>query len=332
MPSEKIRPSFDPNRQTLGKLFPLQTPFNVIIDSSERCNFQCSYCFRSSKNKSAWGYAKSNELMNWDIFTRIVEQVKEFPEEIKHISISHHGEPLCNPELPHMAKYIKEQGIKSRVSMHTNASLLNDKMIEELAEAQIDKIVVSLQGLSSKKYKEVCNADIEFSDLVNKLSKLYEKKTNTKIFIKIMDTALGEGEEALFYKIFEPIADGVFVETEVPIWKDVETTAQNVAYNKYGMSFPIQKCCPLIFHTIVVTTNGDVYPCTQILWKDKLGNINQDTLSSLWNSPVRKDLLRRQCLLDNPEACTDCFIRQNSIYGTGDMIDEYREEILSRLK
>lgn len=331
MRSEKIKPSYDTNRKILGKIYPLQTPFNLIIDSSERCNFQCSYCFRSNKSKEIWGYAQSNEIMCWDIFKRVIAQVKDFPEEIRQISISHHGEPLCNPELPRMIRYIKEQGIRSRVSMHTNASLLNEQVIGELAKSQIDKIVVSLQGLSDEKYKEVCKANIDFSMLVYNLKRLYEKKMNTQLYVKIMDTALEHGQEKRFYDIFEPIADRVYIETEVPIWKGTDKDVKTVLYNKYGTAFPVQQCCPLIFHTIVVAPNGDVYPCTQVLRKDKLGNIKQDTLFYLWNSPARKELLRKQCLLDNPEICTDCFIRQNSVYSEEDMIDEYREEILERL-
>lgn len=332
MKSEKIKPSFDRNRQVLGKIYPLNTPFNVVIDSSERCNFRCSYCFRSSENKEAWGYAENNELMPWDIFTRIVEQIKEFPEEVKQISLSHHGEPLCNPRLPHMAKYIKEQGIRSRISIHTNASLLSDEIIDLLVESEIDKVVVSLQGLSSQKYREVCKADVDFSVLVGKLKRLYEKKTNTQLFIKIMDLALEEGERQLFYDIFEPIADRVFIEKEVQIWKNTKKKNRNMFYNKYGTDFPLQQCCPLIFHTIVVIPNGDVYPCTQILRKDKLGNVKEDTLKNFWFSSARTDLLRKQCLLKNPEICRDCFIGQNSIYAPEDLIDEYRWEILKRLE
>ncbi len=331
MKSEKIKPSFDADRQILGKVYPLRTPFNVIIDSSERCNFRCSYCFRSSENRDVWGYAQDNELMPWEIFTRTVEQIKEFPDEVKQISLSHHGEPLCNPRLPHMAKYIKEQGIRSRISMHTNASLLNDEIVDMLAESEIDKIVVSLQGLSAGKYREICKADVDFSALVRNLGRLHEKKVTTQLFVKVMDASLEEGEAQLFYDMFAPIADRVFIEKEVQIWKDLETKDGNMIYNKYGTDFPRQQCCPLIFHTIVVIPNGDVYPCTQILRKDKLGNVKEDTLKNFWCSSARMELLKRQCLLENPDICRDCFIGQNSIYAREDMIDEYREEILERL-
>lgn len=333
----EIKPSFDTNRQVLGEILPLDTPFTVIVDSSELCNFRCQYCFRADDDKSKWGYAKDNRMMEWDTFVRIIDQIQEFPQTVRQISLSNHGEPLTNRKLPEMVKYIKKQGINSRVSIHTNAALLNEEYAKDLADSNIDRIIVSLQGLSSQKYEEVCKAKINFDTFYHNLSVLYRHKKNTQIYYKIMDVALNDGEEDKFYEMFSPISDRVYVEKMVPIWKDVDLefagkkSSKDVIYNKYGDGFIKQGCCPLIFHTIVVDTLGDVYPCTQLLTPYVLGNIKNHTLLELWNSKERKELLIRQCENNNPEICKDCYILQNSIFAKEDMIDEYREEILKRL-
>jgi len=328
----KIVPSFDNKRSVLGEVLPLKTPFNVIIDTSERCNFQCKYCFRSDADKDKWGYAKNNQLMEWDIFIKIVEQVKEFEDEIRQISLSGHGEPLCNRKIPDMVRYIKLQGIHSRVSIHTNASLLDREFIDDLIDSDIDRIVVSLQGITSEKYWEVCHARVNIEEFYGNLQYLYQNKKHTQVHIKIMNVALEAGEEKKFYQLFIPIGDRIFIEQEVPIWKGVNSDKGKYEIeNKYGDSFPIQKCCPLIFHTIMITPNGDVYPCTQLLREDRLGNIKDNSLRELWECEYRMQLLRKQCELDNPEICKDCYIRQNSIYSVEDMIDNYRERILERL-
>lgn len=332
MDTNRIVPSFDSKRSILGEILPLKTPFNVIIDVSERCNFQCQYCFRGDTDKNKWGYAKDNQLMDWNVFAKTVEQVKEFEDEVRQISLSGHGEPLCNRKIPDMVRFIKAQGIHSRVSFHTNASLLEREFIDDLIDSDIDRIVVSLQGMDSEKYWEVCHAKINFNDFYNNLTYLYKNKNHTQIHIKIMDVALNKGEEDKFYQRFGLIGDRVFIEHEVPIWKGVESEQEKIEIeNKYGNHFPLQKCCPLIFHTIMVIPNGDVYPCTQLLRKDKLGNIHEDSLRELWESKYRTELLMRQCELNNPEICSDCYIRQNSIYSEEDMIDSYRDEILKRL-
>lgn len=332
MDTNKIVPSFDGKRSILGEILPLKTPFNVIIDVSERCNFQCQYCFRGDADKSKWGYAKNNQLMDWITFVKIVEQVLEFEDEVRQISLSGHGEPLCNRKIPDMVRFMKAQGIRSRISIHTNASLLDREYIDDLTDSDIDRIVVSLQGMTSEKYWEVCHAKINFDNFYDNLAYLYKNKKHTQVYIKIMDVALEKGEEDNFYKKFCPVGDRVFIEQEVPIWKGVESEkGKKEIENKYGNRFPLQKCCPLIFHTIMVIPNGDVYPCTQILREDKLGNVNGTSLREMWEGNVRRNLLLRQCELDNPGICEQCYIRQNSIYTKEDMIDEYRLEIKERL-
>ena len=333
----EIKPSFDTNRQVLGKILPLNTPFTVIIDSSEVCNFRCGYCFRAESDKLKWGYAQDNQMMEWDTFVRIIEQIQEFPQAVRHISLSNHGEPLTNRNLPDMVRYIKKQGIDSKVSIHTNGALLNEEYAKDLADSNIDRIVVSLQGLSSEKYKEICGVEIDFNAFYHNLSILYEHKRNTQICFKIIDVALDNGGEEKFYEMFSTIGDRVYVEKMVPIWKDVDfesigkSSSKEMIYNKYGDGFPKQECCPLIFHTIVVLPNGDVYPCTQLLTPNVLGNIKNHTLLELWNSEERKTLLIRQCKKNNPEICKDCYILQNSIFTQEDMIDGYRKEILKKL-
>lgn len=330
----KIKPSFDENRQRLGEVLPLRAPFNILLDSSEVCNFKCGYCFRADRNRSVWGYAQKNNLMEWDTFARAVNQILEFDEPVKQISLSGHGEPLCNRRIPDMVRYIKEKGITSRVSLHTNASLLDETYTLDLADSGIDRVVVSLQGMTSEKYKEVCGAAVDIERLYKMLALFYENKKNTMLHIKIADAALEQGEEEAFYERFLPIADRVFVEKVVPIWKETEFSKkqlQEMTQNKYGARFPKQQCCPVLFHTLLVTPGGDVYPCTQLLYPEPLGNVRESTLVQLWNGEDRKRLLREQLELCAPEICKGCYIKDNSIFTEEDLIDTYRGEILKRL-
>ncbi|SHE95398.1 radical SAM protein [Schwartzia succinivorans] len=329
-----IKESFDTNRQILGKILPLDTPFTVIVDASEVCNLKCNYCFRSDRNKDNWGYAKALNKMEWNTFVKIINQIKEFPQSVKQISLSCHGEPLTNSNLAKMVSHIKSEGIKSRVSIHTNATLLTETYARELAQSGIDRIVVSLQGLNSEAYERICGVKIDYNKFYNNLKLLYGYKgEKTQIYIKIANTALCEGEEQEFYDMFTPIADRVFIEQIVPIWKNVDSVGVNMdIQNKYGKKFKKQKCCPLIFHTVVVLPNGDVYPCTQLLSEEKLGNINDNSLLHYWQSDRRQELLKQQLELRSPQMCEDCSILNNSIYSEADMIDEYRFEILGRMK
>lgn len=332
----EIKPSFDTNRQILGEIMPIRTPFTVILDSSEVCNFKCSYCFRSDKDKSSWGYAVRNDLMSWDVFEKVVAQMKEFPDDIKQISLSNHGEPLCNKRLPEMIRYIKQENLKGRISLHTNASLLTEDMALDLADANPGRVVVSLQGMNSEMYQKVCGYNLDFANFVKCIRVFYENKRDAELSIKIMNTALkDQAEEQMFYEVFQPISDRVFVEQAVPIWKNIKVDIEddNLAYNKYGMGFKYQSICPLIFHTIVVAPNGDVYACTQLDGTKPIGNVLDKSLVGIWRSEERKRLLCLQ--LDDscfPEECVGCGIKQNTIYSEADMLDPYKVQIKKRLR
>lgn len=326
-----IEKSFNQNRNVLGEVIPLSTPYTVLIDISDMCNLRCNYCFRYDESIEAKDYRK-NKLMDWKTFVRVVEQLKEFPEQIKRISLSNHGEPLCNRNLPQMVRYIKEAGFTGNVEIHTNALLLDEKYIDEICEAQIDRVVISIQGLCSEKYKEVCGVEVDFEQFVERLRLFYNSKKHTQICIKIVDVAV-KGEEDRFYQIFSPIADRVFIEKVVPLWTGAGEEEIEKIGNKYGDNFSVQHCCPLTFYTVDILPDGTIYPCSHIAPPFKLGNVYDTTIKNAWESAKKRDFLKE--MLTNGrfeiDACRKCFVPQNTVLTKEDSIDNYREEILNRM-
>lgn len=332
-------PSYDTDRQELGKILPVDTPFVVLLDCSEVCNFKCHYCFRSGKPSEVWGFCKNQEIMSWEIFELARQQLKDFPGKIKKISLSGHGEPLCNRALPKMVRSLKEHSISGKTEIHTNASLLTEEYAYELAKCGIDKIVVSLQGMTSEKYQQVCGVKINYQKFYECLQILYKEKMNTQINIKIVDQALDKGEEKLFYERFSPIADHVFIEKIVPLFKGVDYSSivenpTNSNYNKYAQKFEFQQCCIQAFYTLLVAPCGDIYPCAQMDAPFCLGNIREISLLEAWNSSQRTDFLRLHLQKGRgiiPQ-CQNCYIPQNTVKVDKDVIDPYRNEILRRME
>ena len=336
MQSEKyknIEKSYSKDRHILGEQIPLRTPYTVILDISDMCNLQCKYCFRGNLDIETEYYRK-NRLMSWETFERIVTQLKDFPDQIKRIALSNHGEPLCNKKLPEMVKYIKSQGFTGKTEIHTNAVLLDEKYVRELCESHIDRVVVSIQGLNTESYEKICGLKVNFQYLVKMLTLFYQSKTNTQIHIKTVDVAV-EGQEDKFYDIFSPIADRVFVEKVVPIWTGMEITKNNKnVRNKYGDNFPVQKCCPITFYSINILPDGTIFPCTNLKPSYVLGNIHEISLIDAWNGEKRKLFLRQ--MLEKTRfvntICEKCYIPQNTVKTEADSIDVYRKEIINRLK
>ena len=334
----KVHPSYDTKRIVLGKALPLEAPFRVTIDSSEVCNFRCNYCFRSEPVSSNWGYAQKNQIMEWDTFTRIVEQLKEFPTEPKVIALSGSGEPLCNKKIPQMAHYIKEIGFHAKTEMHTNAALLTEDNVKNIAQSGIDKIVISLQGLSKEDYKKVCRTSIDFDAFYKRLEELYKyKSSNTVINIKIVREAFERPEqEEIFYKLFSPIADNVFVENVIALWQQQKKydDAANVESNKFGANLGDINRCPILFTNLTISPEGNIWPCCVIDPPFCLGNVNQISLLQAWNSQQRREFMKKNLLEGHMchEKCSICYFPKGYVKTEEDIIDPYYLEILDRLE
>lgn len=333
-----VEPSYNKNRLYLGKVLPLDTPLSVILDVSERCNFKCNYCFRSGKKDENWGYAVKNNLMSMELFQKVVKQLSAFPQKIKVISLSGHGEPLCNPEISAMVRYLRESSMTERIEMHTNASLLTEQAALEIAQAGFSRIVVSLQGLDARDYERVCGARLDWDNFYSCLQILHANRVDgLKIHVKISEAALSAedyvADEERFYALFEPVADTISVEKVTPLWKNLRFES-NKTVNKYGQDTGSVECCPILFYKMWVAPDGEIYPCTGLPAPMSLGNILNTTLSEAWNGEKRREFLISHLLRPRGgcSACADCFVPVNTVTTDKDRIDPFRKEILARLE
>ena len=334
----EIKESYNTERLCLGEKLPLNTPLSVIFDLSERCNFKCNYCFRSGEKNESWGYVAKNELMTLEVFETVVKQISQFPQPIKVVSLSGHGEPLYNPNIIKMTNLLRESTAVERIEMHTNASLLTEESIIKIQKAGFSRIVVSLQGLDSSTYEHVCGVKINWEKFYNNLKKLYEnKEDNLKIHIKISEAALDKNhysrDEEKFYTLFGNIADSIFIEKVTPLWKNIKFEIDETK-NKFGENPRQINYCPIVFYKIWVAPNGEMYPCTALPPPMSLGNIRDTSLQNAWNSMERRKFLIEHLHLDrhNYSPCVGCFVPINTVVSEKDFIDPYKEEILRRLE
>ncbi|MCI9365032.1 radical SAM protein [bacterium 1XD42-1] len=332
-----IKASYNEERLCLGEKLPLDTPLSVILDISERCNFKCNYCFRSTERNEGWDYAAKNNLITMKLLKLAVKQLGEFPQKIKSISLSGHGEPLCNPELISIVRYLKKADVTERIEMHTNASVLTEETAKNIAQSGFSKIVVSLQGLDADTYQKVCGIKLNWNTFYERLQILYQNKSSElKIHIKISEAALKkenyEAEKERFYSMFGPIANTVSIEKVTPLWKNLRVGSEEMI-NKYGQKIGIVECCPIVFYKIWVAPDGEIYPCTGLPAPMSFGNIRNTSLTEAWNGQKRQEFLRSHLRRSRGgyAACMDCFVPVNTVTMDKDRIDPYRKEILARM-
>lgn len=282
--SAEIKPICGLDRVKLADAVPLDTPFSMFVFPTTYCNFKCNYCGHSLgpvRMKEQYGF--SPQTMDWDTFSAVVEQAKQFSRPLKLLSLTGHGEPLINPRLPEMVAYIKKSGIAQRIEIISNGSLLTNEKALALIDAGLDGIRISLQGLSGRKYKAVCGVDLDFEAFLDNIRYFYTHRKNTQLFVKIMDIALENGEDEAFYRMFSDISDRMYIERCKPVYNGVQYDGVTTETDRYGNPHEKRDVCPLCFFMLSVFPDGDVEPCDTIYKPLVLGNVRHETLTEMWH-------------------------------------------------
>ena len=334
MDISKKKPLFEPNRMPLYKKVPLDAPMSVTIEPSGICNFRCKYCAQALGNAFDDRHFK-RQFMTMDTFNLVTEQLKKFGK-IKKIHLFRNGEPLCNPNLVEMIRQLRSKDICETININTNASLLTPQYSQNLIDAGLSSLSVSLNGLSAETYKNICGIDVDFQSIYENLKYFYEHRGNCKLFIKIIDIALKDKvEEEKFYSLFSPIADRVYIETAVPVYEsiDYEGMLQEKQVTRSGIPVKEPKVCQIVFFHLHILANGDVVPCNSIEFPIRVWNIRETELYDIWNSKERVEFLWKQLEGKRKEnnICAHCK-RLCQEFQPQDGLDEAVEEIKLRWK
>ena len=332
--ASEIKPICGMERVKLSDQVPLSTPFTVFVFPTTFCNFKCKYCGHSLSDKEMKDkYNFMSQNMNLDTYKLIINQLKAFPNKLKVLSLTGQGEPLLNNNIAQMVSIAKEADIAERIEIITNASLLTKKMSKDLIDAGLSTIRISLQGLSSLKYKEICDYNLEFEKLIENITYFYENKKQCSVFVKVMDIALEENEKEKFYDIFSEISDRMFVEECRPVYDGVEFThGLEVVADRYGRKHKKREVCPLPFFMLGIFPDGDVEPCDTIYKPVILGNIYNETLLQMWNGDNLKEfqIMQLKKQKNYNSRCSSC-CAPDDVSHPEDLLDDVASEILKKI-
>ena len=108
----------------------------VVWNTSRRCNLHCVHCYTESKDK-----IYPNELSHEE-GVALIDQLADFGVPVMMLS---GGEPLYRPDVLELASYAAGKGL--RVVLSTNGSLINSEMAQEIKQAKVSYVGISLDGI-----------------------------------------------------------------------------------------------------------------------------------------------------------------------------------------
>ncbi len=334
MTEVKFKPRIDlENRTKLETVIPLSTPFVIFVDPSDACNFKCKFC-PTGDPKLMKEVGRPLRQMEWDLYTKIVDDICQFDKPIRVLRLYKDGEPLLNKRFPDMIKYAKESGCCDRVDTTTNASLLTQDKALAIAEAGLDRMNISIEGVNSEQYKEFSDYRINFDSLVEKVRFFYENRNGCEMIVKINGDTLTKDDKQKFIDTFGPIADGIFIEHIMSCWPEFELrdVEANSDVGIYGQPIKEIKVCPYPFYSFSINPEGSVSLCF-LDWSRKLliGDVKSQSVKEVWDS---KELQQyREMFLKgdrkNHPVCANC---GQMTHGLPDNIDPYADQILEKIK
>jgi len=322
-------------RTRLETVIPLETPFELQLAVASSCNFRCTYCYWSDPK-----YLKQAELkkgvMDFDLYKKIVDDLDEFPQQIKVLRLMREGEPLLNRRFVDMIRYAKEKQPGVKVDTTTNASRLTPELSDQIIDAGLDKIGISLQGMNAETCKTIAGVEADFDQIVENVIYFCEHRTTCKVYIKVPDIGVTESEKKEFFRFFDQYADELFVEHIHPAWPDLDLTD---LVNKEGIGYygqPVHKkrinVCTLPFYDLTIDFKGIVTACA-VDWerKSNFGDVNKQSLYEIWNGKKFNDFRRMHLGGERGEhvLCGKCDALE---YCGPDIIDDYADVLYEKFR
>lgn len=310
---------------------PLSTPWTLFIEPTNVCGLWCIYC-PTGDTALLKKIGRKNKLMSWELWTKIVDDLRMFPEKIKQANLYKDGESLIHPRFTDMVEYLKAADAADRIWVKTNGSMLTPEYNKRLVTCGLDMIGISVQHVHAQGFYDVAGVKIDYEKYRANILDLYRRSTNTQISIKIADVGLSDADIQKFYNDFGDRCDYIAVEG-LHGWSASDVKDWKLGTDKSFDGTPrIEKtACPLVLYMLTVNSNGDISVCNDdFAHYHQIGDVNNESLIDIWNGKRLRDfrLMHLEGRRHENAACKNC----DYCGALPDSIDADRLEYAERLR
>jgi uncharacterized protein len=311
---------------------------SLCLHVAHDCNLRCGYCFAGTGD---FGHGRG--LMSPEVAERAVDFIIEHSGSRQHCEIDFFGgEPLLNMEtvrrtVEYVRKREAETGKQFKLTLTTNALLLDDDIINYLNEQNIS-LVLSLDGRREVHDRMRPNADGSgsYDEVVDKARRLVNSRNGQNYYLRGTFTAhnldfaadVAAMAELGFTQLsVEPVvgkdSDYALREDHLPeLFAQYEQLAKYYLEERqagrpfeffhFNLNLDNGPCvakrlsgCGAGHEYFAVTPDGELYPCHQFVGRDEylMGNVTEGM-----KKPELAQRFRQAHVLNKP-ACSDCWAR-----------------------
>ncbi|MDU4912472.1 thioether cross-link-forming SCIFF peptide maturase [Clostridium baratii] len=312
----------------------------VCLNIIHGCNLRCKYCFADEGE-----YHGHKGVMDIETAKKAIDYVVKRSGPRRNIEIDlFGGEPtLIMDTIKEIIAYARENEKKwnknIRFTMTTNATLLNDEMMDYM-DKEMGNIILSLDGRQevNDNVRIKVDGSGSYDDILPNIKKMVAKRNKDKMFyvrgtFTRANTDFYEDVMAMANEGFREISiEPVVLPDEHPlslreedlpiIFENYDKLYDEMARRKregdefrfyhFNVDLNGGPCvykrisgCGAGFEYVAITPQGEVYPCHQFVGKEeyKLGTIDDDSYD--------KDLAKKfkMAHIYNKPKCRDCWAR-----------------------
>jgi radical SAM protein with 4Fe4S-binding SPASM domain len=320
-------------RTRLAQELPLRTPYLLQIFPVYACNFKCNYCVLSLPN-SQRGYISDKKFLDFDLYRKSIDDLRHFPDKLKMLRFAGTGEPLLHPQIAEMVAYAHAAQVTNSIDIVTNGALLTPPLAQKLVDAGVNRIRVSIQGVTAEQYGKTTGAYSDIDKIIANLTHLYQIRGRTQLCVKIIDSALAsDTDENEFYRLFGDISDVVAVEHLLPATPLIDYTRvagkATMQKTQNGADVSDAEICPQPFYMMQLNPDGMIVPCCGMESPMVAGNATELSLTDVWNGS-KLNAFRHIFLLgqrSKNRVCSSCQQFRHAMFQE-DVLDPDAERLL----
>jgi radical SAM protein with 4Fe4S-binding SPASM domain len=312
---------------------PLPAPWTVFIDTGDPCNYKCVFC-PTGHPELLKQYGRKPVFMSYELFCKIVDDMRGFSRKAKRVNLYKDGEPLLNKSFPDMVHYMRDAQVTESIWVKTNGQLLKPELNKRLVSCGLDMIGVSVSGVDAQMFHDVAKVKVDYEEYRAGVLDLYQKSrgTSTRVSTKIADVGLSAEQKQKFIDDFSDRCDYIAIEG-LHGWSTSEVFDFKLGTDQSFDGSPrTQKiACPLVLYMLAVSSNGDVSICNDDAFHlHQLGNVKNESLTDIWNGSKLRDfrLMHLEGRKHENAACKNCDYMQ----ALPDNIDSDREIFAERIR
>lgn len=262
-------------------MIPKILPEKASIETSTTCNHTCQYCPVSE-------FTVAHQVMDLDLFRHVMDELAGLGRKMKRISYNHYNEPLVDPYLVERVRLSVGYDFFRRILLNTNLSILPKKLPGELTFAR-DRLEfnINLPTADPERYRQLHGKD-HFHRVEANIGRLRE--AGFKVRINIQDNNLVN--RADMASVVSRFGDMMPVDTIESTSRGglVEAVIRPYVKKEDAVLAGCLQDRPVAYVHIGVA--GEVFFCCQDFFKkDRLGDLTQQTLKEILDSPPARKYL-----------------------------------------